>query len=319
MFGMPMARATMAGQRLGIFALLARGPATAPQVAQELGLDTDGTMLLLDSLAALGHVDKRHDQYELSKIGRKWLDPGSDDYVGTYIEHCYDYWSWWDGLEDIVRTGKGLEIHDFPPEHPHWETYIRGQFQLARISSPEVAKALRLPSQPTSLLDVAGGHGWYSAELCRRHPTLRATVVDLPGSAAVGRRIVAEQGMSDRVQHVEGDMMSADLGGPHDGALCFNIVHHLTPEQNVALLRRLHEVLAPGGTVAALDLWRPEDDRRPDAAAMLGLFFYLTSSAATYTEADVRGWLGEAGFERIRRVTIRRLPGQALFEARKPG
>ena len=49
---------------------------------------------------------------------------------------------------------------------------------------------------------------------------------------------------------------------------------------------------------------------------MLGLFFYLTSSAATYTERDVRGWLAEAGFEQVRRVGIRRLPGQALFEAR---
>ena len=46
-----------------------------------------------------------------------------------------------------------------------------------------------------------------------------------------------------------------------------------------------------------LDLWLPEGDARPDAAAMLGLFFYLTSAAATYAERDVRGWLAEAGFE----------------------
>jgi ubiquinone/menaquinone biosynthesis C-methylase UbiE len=275
-------------------------------------------MLLLDSLAALDHVDKRRELYSLSRSARKWLDPDSADYVGTYIEHCFDYWSWWDRLEEIVRSGEGIEIHDFGAGDPHWEVYIRGQFELARISSPEVAKALRLPAQPESLLDVAGGHGWYSAELCRRHPTLNATVLDLPGSAAVGRRIIAEQEMSDRVQHVEGDMMSADLGGPHDGALVFNIVHHLSADENIALLRRVYGALKPGGTVAVLDLWLPEDDRRPDAAAMLGLFFYLTSAAATYAERDVRGWLAEAGFERIRKVGIRRLPGQALFEARKP-
>jgi hypothetical protein len=142
-------------------------------------------------------------------------------------------------------------------------------------------------------------------------------VLDLPGSAAVGRRIIAEQGISDRVQHVDGDMMTSDFGGPHDATLCFNIVHHLTPEQNLALLRRMHDALKPGGTVAVLDLWLPEGDRRPDAAALLGLFFYLTSTAATYAERDVRRWLSESGFERIRRVGIRRLPGQALFEARK--
>ena len=318
MFGMPMARVTIAGQRLGVFARLAQGRATAQQLAADLDLAPDGTMLLLDSLVALEHVDKRGGAYSLSKSGRKWLDPASRDYVGTYIEHCFDYWSWWDRLEGIVRTGEGIEIHDFAADDPHWNTYIRGQFELARISSPEVAKALRLPSQPKSLLDVAGGHGWYSAELCRRHPTLRATVLDLPGSAAVGRRIIAEQGMSDRVEHAEGDLMTAPLGGPHDGALVFNIVHHLSAEDNIALLRRLHGAVNEGGTVAVLDLWLPEGDARPDAAALLGLFFYLTSGAATYAERDVRGWLQEAGFERIRRVGIRRLPGQALFEARKP-
>ena len=198
-----MARVTIAGQKLGVFARLARAPATADEIADDLGLSVDGANLLLDSLAALEHVDRRGARYSLSRSGRKWLDPSSESYVGTYIEHCLDYWSWWDRLEHIVRTGHGIEIHDFPAEDPHWEKYIRGQFELARISSPEVAKALRLPDRATSLLDVAGGHGWYSAELCRRHPGLQATVLDLPGSAAVGRRIVAEQGMSDRVHHVE--------------------------------------------------------------------------------------------------------------------
>ena len=319
MFGMPMARAVMAGLRLGVFERLAGAPASAADVARDLGTSPDGTVLLLESLVALGHLQRRREAYSLPEATRKWLDPKSETYIGTHIENCFDYWAWWDRLEDVVRTGRGIEIHEFSPTDPHWRRYIRGQFELARLSAPDVAKAMRLPARPTSLLDVAGGHGWFSAELCRRHRTLRATVLDLPGSVAVGREILAEQGMSERVTHVEGDMMDADLGGPHDGALVFNIAHHLSPEQNVALLRRIHEALVPGGTVAMLDLWLPEQDRRPDVAALLGLFFYLTSGAATYTEHDARSWLAEAGFEQTRRVTIRRLPGQALFEARKPG
>jgi len=63
----------------------------------------------------------------------------------------------------------------------------------------EVARRLALLGRAPSLLDVAGGHGWYSAELCRRHPGLRATVLDLPGSAAIGREIIATAGLSDWV------------------------------------------------------------------------------------------------------------------------
>jgi ubiquinone/menaquinone biosynthesis C-methylase UbiE len=316
-FGMPMSRVLGAGVRMGVFARLARAPATVKEVAADVDGAPDGMLLLLESLAALGQVERTRGTYSLTASGRKWLDPASPTYVGTYVENCMDYWDWWSRLEEVIRTGKGVEIHDFPADDPHWRRYIRGQFELARLSARDVARALRLPPGPRKLLDVAGGHGWFAAELCRRHPNLQATVLDLPASCAVGREIIAEQGMADRVTHVEGDMMSADLGGPYDGALCFNIVHHLPPAGNVALLQRIRSALSPGGTLAVMDLFAPPADTRADAGALLGLFFYLTSSAATYTEEQLRDWLGEAGFDRPRRIRLRRLPNLALFEARR--
>jgi hypothetical protein len=120
-------------------------------------------------------VGRDGSRYDLTKNARRWLDPASNTYMGTFIQDCGEYWDWWSQLEDIVRTGKSIGLHDRPPEDPGWQTYIRGQFELARLSAPEVAKALRLPTEPTALLDVAGGHGWFSAELCRRHPGLKAT------------------------------------------------------------------------------------------------------------------------------------------------
>jgi len=49
--------------------------------------------------------------------------------------NCFDFWEWWGNLEDIVRTGKSYEIHAWEPGHPHWKTYIRGQYELARLLS----------------------------------------------------------------------------------------------------------------------------------------------------------------------------------------
>jgi len=317
LFGMPMARSIMAGVRLGIFERLAKEPAGANELARDLELTLAGTRLLLDSLHALGHVGRDGSRYEVTKNARPWLDPASETYIGKLIQDCCQYWEWWSQLEDVVRTGRSFELHDTPPEDRAWQTYIRGQFELARLSAPEVAKALRLPPEPTALLDVAGGHGWFSAELCRRHPGLKATVVDLPGSAAIGRQIVAEHGMSDRVEHREGDAFEVEFGGHYDGALCFN--HHLSPEQNVALFRRIHDALKPGGTFAVLDLFTPKEGAHADASALLGLFFYLTSEAATYSSEELAAWLAEAGYDKPRRVRIRRIPNQTLYEARKPG
>lgn len=328
MFGMATSRVLMAGVRLGIFEELAEGPKTARDIAQRRRLDTAGATHLLDCLCALGHVERsgfeNHPDalwegilYTLTKRARPWLDPGSPTFVGAFLEFNYDQWEWWSGLEEVVQTGKGYEIHDYSPDDPRWERYIRAMFCLARLSAPEIARKVRMPPSATSLLDLAGGHGWFAAEFCKQHPGLIATVLDLPGSARIGRRIIAENGMSDRVTHVVGDTMTGELGGLYDAALCFQIIHHLSPEQNVALFRRIHAAVRPGGILAVMDYLTPPAGKRPDSAAFLGMHFYLTSSASTYSAADLKGWLTETGFEAPRRISVLRVPVQTLYEAKR--
>jgi hypothetical protein len=63
-----------------------------------------------------------------------------------------------------------------------------------------------------------------------------------------------------------------------------------------------------------------EPSRRKSAAAnFLGLFVYLSSGSQVHTPAELRGWLGDAGFAPPRRIPVLRIPGQALYVARKAG
>jgi cyclopropane fatty-acyl-phospholipid synthase-like methyltransferase len=316
LYGMTAGRVIGAAQRLGLFSRLLAGPASAPAMAGELGLQRAGTRLLCENLAGLGVLEQDGETFSLAAAARKWLDPGSETYIGTWIEHSATYWQWYGDLERIVRDGGSFEIHRAPADDAeYWRVYITGQYEIARLSAAEVAKAIRLGPRPASLLDVAGGHGWFSAELCKRHAGLHATVLDLPGSARVGREILARAGMSDRVVHREGDMFEADLGGPYDGALVFDIVHHLSGTQIVTLLQRVREALKPGGTVAILDMFRSDARRQRASAAALGLLFHLTSGADLHSPAELAGHLSDAGFSAPKRVKIRRIPDQDLYQA----
>lgn len=316
MFGMPLARSLQVAQRTGIFAALAERSHSADELAERLELSPVATKLLLDVIATSGHLRLGSEgRYEMTSRAKRWLDPASDRYVGDFLADSFHYWEWWEGLEELVRGGESVEMHDRPDDDPYWRSYIRGQSQLARLSSAEVAKAVKLRGGARSLLDVAGGHGEFSMALCRRHPDLEATIVDLPGSARIGRGIVAEAGMAERVRHVEGDMFAADFGGPHDGALCFNIVHHLTAEQARRLFSRIRAVLRPGAPLCVLELYARPEGERPDSSAMLGLFFHLTSGADTYSVPEVSAWLRESGFSGPRRSTFRTLPNLALLRA----
>jgi len=311
--GVALSGVLVAAQRLGVTARLANGPASAEAVCADLGLDPTAGRLLLDCLCSVGHLTLGPDGYRLTRSARRWLDPRSDLSVGRFVAANVDYFGWWAGLDEVARSGGPVEHHDRPAGDAYWRRYITGQLELARLSAREVARRLRLPGDASRLLDIGGGHGWYAAELCRRHPGLAATVVDLPGSARVGREIIAEAGMSGQVSHVEGDALEADLGGGYDAALCFNLVHHLREDQVVALFGRVREALRPGGVFAVMDAFAAPSRRPPNAVAFLRMFMYLSSGSAPYTPDQLRGWLDAAGFGVPRRVPVRRLPGQGLY------
>jgi 2-polyprenyl-3-methyl-5-hydroxy-6-metoxy-1,4-benzoquinol methylase len=316
--GMALSGVVIAAVRSGLTARLAQKAATAAELADDLGLDPVPTRLLLDCLRSCGHLTCRGGRYELSRSARRWLDPSSDQSVAGFAAGTADYWTWWSGLPEVVRSGKPVGHHDAAPEDPYWQRYISGQLELARLSAREIARKLRLPRDSRSLLDIGGGHGWYSTELCRRHPRLTATVLDLPGSAAIGREIIATAGMTDRIRHRDGDATTADLGGGFDGVLCFNLIHHLAEDDIVGLFVKVRDALDDGGCFAIMDAFAEPSYRKSAAANFLAMFVYLSSGSRVYTPAQLHGWLRDAGFTAPRRISILRIPGQAMYVSRKP-
>src|SRR5215472_10460868 len=71
--GMALAGVLVAAVRTGLTERLARGQATPPQIAADLGLDPVPVRLLLECLRSAGHVTARSGQYGLSRSGRRWL------------------------------------------------------------------------------------------------------------------------------------------------------------------------------------------------------------------------------------------------------
>ena len=312
--GMALSGVLGAATRLGVTDRLAAGPAGVDELAAELGLHPTPLRLMLDCLRSTGYVTLRSGRYRLARSARRWLDPASDLSVARFVAGTGDYWSWWAALPEITRTGTPSGHHDAPPDDPYWRRYITGQLELARLSAGEVAARLAVPAGARSVLDVGGGHGWYSVQLCRRHPRLHSLVVDLPGSARIGREIVAGAGMAERVTYREGDALTAEFDGPHDLVLCFNLVHHLTEDQVIELLQRIRAALAPTGRLAILDGFADPDGRGSAAGHFLGLFTYLSSGSRAYAPDQLRAWLARTGFDQPRRVAVRRIPGLRLYQ-----
>ena len=299
--GLVAARAITTAVMLGVFDALHEAPATPAQLAERLGLDPLGAETLLAALLALGYVEQEGEQARNTEVSERLLVRSSPESIATFIGHQGDlHWQVLALLPEAVRDGHAYAMHEERQEDAErWEAYIRGLFEISRPEHDANAALVDVES-PARLVDVAGGHGGFAMAMCRRHPELRATVLDLPPSAAVGRKIVAEQGFSDRVEFREGDVLELGLGENLDVVSVFNLIHHLPEERDRELVRMARAALRPGGALVIGDSARPEPGGRMSAhGAVSSLLFYAWSHSRNFSPSEVSAWMEDAGFEDV--------------------
>ena len=295
-------RSLLAAARFGIPQALAEGPLRAEEVAARCGTDPRATRVLLDTLVSLGYLSEG---YELTGDGRRWLLPLHDSLLYRYLE-----WDWIARLEDFVKTGRTLDIHgEMTAEQ--WALYQRGMADVARQGVPEQARRIPVPEGARDLLDVGGSHGLLSVELCRRHPGLRAVVLDLPEAIEHAAPILEKEGLGDRIAHRAGNVLKDDLGVESwDVVLLSNLAHHFDDATNRELSKRIARSLRPGGVFAIVEIYRRKSPTEGgQIGALFDLYFALTSQSGTWSFEEMASWQRDAGLKPRRPVRLRRSPG----------
>src|SRR5215471_6142836 len=291
------ARAIMAATELGIFSCLEEQARSVDEIASVCRLNRRAVEVLLGALVSTRYLRYSVNRYQLTAKSRKWLAPQNQWSLFEYMPHVRDVWRIADGLEQFVREGKALEIHESGFDSGEWSRYQRAMRSLAAGAADEVSRRLPLRTGATHMLDIGGSHGFYSVALCRRHCQLKATILDLPEAIAHAGPILAQEGMGDRVRHQTGNALTDDLGGNvYDLIFISNLVHHFTLEQNRDLAVRAARALKPGGALVIQELIRPQSPNSGDQAGqVLNLFFALTSTSGTWSIAEMEKWLRNAG------------------------
>jgi SAM-dependent methyltransferase len=308
---MLLARTLMAGAELKVFDALADRPLTAEEIARTCGSDGPATALLLDALSGCGYLHFSQGRFALTRSARWLLSDGASSIRDKLLLQAIE-WRWLETLEQFVRTGRPLDFHDSMTVEER-ALYHRGMRALAGISAGEVARRVPMPRGATRMLDLGGSHGHFAAEICRRYPTLRAEVMDLPDAIEAAAPLLAAEGLGDRLVHRAGNAATAELGEEqYDLVLMSNLAHHFGAVQNHDIARRVARALKRGG---AFVIQEPARAERPGQAgqipALLGLYFAMQSrpGVRTWTVAEMAEWQRLAGLTVRRAKRLRTAPG----------
>ena len=288
---------------LGVFAAIAEAgaPVALEPLAEKLNASPRGLRLLLDACVATGILAKSADGlYSNTQAGGIALVPGGPADLSKAIRYNQDVYPAWGRLAQLARTGAPVEppqlhLGDDPERTRRFALSMRGR---ALAIGRGVVPMIDLGKPQGRLLDLAGGPGTYAELLMKANPGWSCVTVDVPAVSAVARECVAQAGLTDRIECRAGDYHSDDYEpAAYDAVTIFGALHQESPEQIRGILARAARALKDGGRIFVLDMMTDATHAAPAFSALFAVNMALTTENGwVFSDAELKGWLAEAGF-----------------------
>ncbi|WP_136637152.1 methyltransferase [Pseudooceanicola onchidii] len=304
-FGFMGAKALFVALDLQVFTHLAEAPRTADEIATVTGIHRDRAETLMTALAGLGLLVVEDGHYSNSPAAAAFLVKGAKYDFGDYLrlqvgQQMYPL------LDQLDGAVKGDLPDDATQSYEQWfadpaQARLYSESQHAGSLGParQMAKKVDL-GQARCLLDVGGGTGAFAITLCQAFPELTATIVDFPNVAALGRRYVAEAGLSDRITYVEGNALKTDWPEGQDAVLMSYLFSGVPGDCHDDLIADAQAVLNPDGQLMIHDFMVEADRSGPGLAALWQLqHTAFTPEARSVDTGTLAADLDRGGFDSV--------------------
>lgn len=163
-----------------------------------------------------------------------------------------------------------------------------------------------VPASATSVLDVGCGDGFLAARLARRVQLVVAIDADAPVLDRARARFPAA-----RVTWCHGDVLSHPLERESFDAVVSNATLHHLPDAGAAL-RRLSELVRPGGTLAIVGFTRTEWRDWPWALMAWACLGAANRMRGKWEHTAPQVWPPPDTFRQLRRSLRETLPGARI-------
>jgi len=293
--GFQQSRVLLTATELRLFSLIGDGGLTSAELAGRGATDPRATDRLLNALCAMRLLVKRDGRFWNTPESRRYLDDGSPEYAAG-LGHTASMWHTWSGLTEAVRDGRPALRAAINDRGDAWlKPFIAAMHYRAAPQAPGVVERIGLGGVER-VLDVGGGSGAFAMAFAAKKPGLVAVVFDLPNVLPLTREYIATADLTCCVTTAVGDYLVDPLPAGFDLVFLSAVIHSNSASQNARLIKSCAAALNPGGRVAVVDWVMDEDRVAPPAGALFALnMLVATDHGDTFTEAEVRGWMDNAG------------------------
>ncbi|MGI8951467.1 MAG: class I SAM-dependent methyltransferase [Chitinophagaceae bacterium] len=313
-----LSKAILDAHSLDVFEAFKDGSKTLDQAAGITHLNKHALKSLLNVLTVAGYLSFKNNQYQLTRISKKWCLKNSPD--GLYYMQAYNQitWHWLNYLQTFLKTGKGIQYHD-NFNSGDWELYQNGMENIATIAAKPLTKIGPKLKEPKRMLDIGGSHGLFSLEYVKKYPTLHATILDLPPAVEKAELLLKRHYKGDKIDYRKGNALTDDFGeNEYDVILIASLMHHFTAQQNFEVSKKASKALKQNGYFIIHEFLRPKESGKMEIiSTVMDLYFNLSSTSGNWSAKEFIEFQESAGLKHIAIKKFMTIPGLVQIIAQK--
>ena len=272
------------------------------ELAQAMGWNEANTGYLLATLGTYGFVQKEGDGYVNSQEAQKYLVRGTPDYLGGFI-HFYSQ------NEGMVPMDVKKLLTEGPQPMPQMEMAQNLDFaqygQMLRMSEEgyrqqEILRIVReLPENSTirRVLDVGCAAGLLGLAVIGDGENRSGVLLDQIPSQIIQSSVDAA-GLGERVEIMQGNFLTDDLGGGYDLILAVSVMLFAKGDM-ASLMKKFFDALNPGGVLLVVSEGIAEDLSGPWDMMTGYLPYFLNGMDLAVRAGEVEAAARAAGFTKI--------------------
>lgn len=268
---------------LGIADILAAGPRTVEELAEETRAHSGALYRLLRALASVGiFAQDTQLRFSLTPLADLLRTDAiySQRAIATMMGE--EFHAAWGELLHSVRTGEpgfkkrfGMPFFQYMTEHPDRHSiYDAAMTGVHGGETEPMLEAYDFGSFKT-VADIGGGNGLVLAAILKRHPAIRGILFDMPSVADRARSTILSSGLADRIRIEGGDFFSS-IPADADAYVLRHIIHDWEDTEAITILRQCRKVMAPGGKILVVEMVLPPGNE-PSFGKWLDLMMMLVA------------------------------------------
>jgi precorrin-6B methylase 2 len=297
---------------MSLFTHLAEGELSGSEIQNKLGLHKRSLYDFLDTLVALGFLNrtglKNTALYSNSEDSDLFLDKNKPAYIGGILEMSNNrLYPFWNDLEEGLKTGKpqnetkngGKSV--FEAIYANEETlreFIHGMGGVQAGNFMTLAHNFDFSAYHT-LCDIGGSGANLSIHVVKNNEHMRCISFDLPPVNPVATKNVYKMGLSDKITVRSGDFFTDEF--PKSDVITMgNILHDWGTKDKVMLIKKAYDALPHGGALIVIENIIDNERNKNAFGLLMSINMMIeTDEGFDFTAEDFESWANEAGFREI--------------------